>query len=238
MRDFAETVARVSLVVLVSVPLASEPVPAAEPVTTCGQVLADGGFLTADLDCSGYTDGPALTIERGVLDLAGFTLTGNEVESIPLYFPEATVFCPVSCEIIGPGVLAGGKEAVVHARRRIALTDVTVRDVTAVGNASAVYSEGSLQSTGCTIEGNSGDGLVATRRAIVQSTTIQGTHGSAVAAYGGKAFVQDSTITGNGTGFAASTVVARIVKMRSSDVSDNGGPGIDAEGFAKVTSGL
>jgi hypothetical protein len=52
---------------------------AATPVTTCGQVIAKRGVLTGDLDCSAF-DGAAISLGKtGKLDLAGFTLTANDI---------------------------------------------------------------------------------------------------------------------------------------------------------------
>ncbi len=53
----------------------------ATEVTTCGQTYAGSGFLSADLDCTGFP-GIAVTIDGGSLDLRGFTLTGGDLTAI------------------------------------------------------------------------------------------------------------------------------------------------------------
>ena len=69
---------------------------APETVTTCGQVVARAGILAADLDCSSGT-GPAVVLQRSArLNLAGFTITGNEI-GVQCGGP--------SCKVFGPGTI-------------------------------------------------------------------------------------------------------------------------------------
>ena len=60
-------------------------------VTACGLIVSGPAVLAGDLDCGGFD--PALTIDVGKLDLAGFSLTGGPV------------LCAGRCEINGPGTL-------------------------------------------------------------------------------------------------------------------------------------
>ena len=83
-----------ALALLLGVVAATAPLHAAEPadvpITTCGQVVPKRalGYLTADLDCTGFTGGPANVYpnskgaavyleKKSRLDLRGFTLTGG-----------------------------------------------------------------------------------------------------------------------------------------------------------------
>jgi hypothetical protein len=50
--------------------------PAATAVTACGQVYSGAGYLAADLDCTAF-DGAAVTLNGGVLDLKGYSLSST-----------------------------------------------------------------------------------------------------------------------------------------------------------------
>jgi hypothetical protein len=77
----------------------------AAPVTSCGQVVAGAGVLTADLDCSAYADGPAITVsDDASLALAGYRLIGNPTQP--------AVRCEISCSVRGPGTIDGGLQSV------------------------------------------------------------------------------------------------------------------------------
>ena len=62
----------------------------ATEVTTCGQAIAGEGFLSANLDCTGFP-GDAVVINGGSLDLRGFTLTGGDLSG---------VFCSKNCSVV------------------------------------------------------------------------------------------------------------------------------------------
>jgi hypothetical protein len=91
----------VQLVTLVSVALVF-PVSSALSATAvqaCGQTYSGDGFLAGDLDCSAQLNTGFIGIEGGLLDLAGFTFTGE-------------VHCTGDCRIESSGtpghIVAGG----------------------------------------------------------------------------------------------------------------------------------
>jgi hypothetical protein len=220
----ARIAAAAALFVSVSV-VTSRSASSAEAVTACGMVLADGGFLVGDLDCSGYADGPALTITSGTFDLASYTFTAN-ARDFPLTNPDAGVECSHSCEIVGPGTITSpGGEAVVAARGRLTLNNVTI---TLSGSLTyAVVGRRRVTAIDSVIQGAGGDGIAA-RSAHVEGTTIDGNGGTAIAAYYGRVGVYDSEITNNGWQFPADAVIGKAVKVGSSTITGNGGDGINA----------
>jgi hypothetical protein len=208
---------------------------AAEPVTTCGQVLSDGGFLTADLDCSAYTGGWAVTIERGTLDLAGFTLTGNETEFFPMESTEATVRCLANCDIVGPGVITGGANLGIYAWRRLTLTNVAVvDDGTVIGDGIVAYDDagnGAVFLFNSTVEGWLGFGVRAERRVVAENTTIRANGSGGILAPDARVLLRNVTVDGGHGVFTNSPAVrARSAKIFDSDISGNFGGGVDSNG--------
>lgn len=63
---------------------------AATEVNTCGQAFSGAGFLSSDLDCSGFS-GDAIVLNGGSLDLRGFTLTGGNASAI---------YCSRGCKVV------------------------------------------------------------------------------------------------------------------------------------------
>jgi hypothetical protein len=115
---------RITVVVLAALTLRSAVGFAAEiAVTTCGQVILEQeGFLTGNLDCTGFGD-DALVILGGSLDLRGFTLTGGDLNGVR---------CESSCAIFstpGGGTITGAKYNGVNVGTEL------------VPNTSAVFSD-------------------------------------------------------------------------------------------------
>ncbi len=142
---------------------------AQEPVTTCGQIV-NNGFLTGDLDCSGYTDGPALIVNHR-LNLAGFTLTGNP--------NERSILAGLS-RIDGPGTITGGLVGITSSFK-LKLTDLVI-----TGNGANGVSAPRINGSGLTIVGNGASGIVQFK---IPGTALQL----------GTLRLKDSAITDNGS---------------------------------------
>lgn len=149
-------------------------------VTTCGQTINGPAVLTANLDCSAYSAGPAIVIADGALDLAGFSVIGNpSLTTQPGTYFNAVVYCgkKTTCEITGPGEITGGVNGVNA--NRLKLSGVTVSNNTRYGVRG--YSDYSIAGRpinpdkisieDATITANGEGGIFANRCAIA-STTI------------------------------------------------------------------
>jgi hypothetical protein len=172
------------------------PVDAQTSVTSCGQSFRGAGVLAGDLDCSGFT-GHAVTIERGKLDLQGFTISGSTGYGVS---------CPSNCKIVGPGTITGSRLQGVRAARGVKLFNVTI---TNSGNSGvdASNNKGTSKALlkGCTITGNANFGVEADKSVGATASTISGNGTGGVAAgpnrgcNAGHVALKDSTVTGNGT---------------------------------------
>jgi hypothetical protein len=138
----------------------------AAPVTDCGQVVEGAGLLAADLDCSTYTDGPAVVLMDGSLSLGGHQLTGNAAQP--------AILCNGRCIVRGPGSVVGGQNSVRASR-------CDLRSVSFDGAAAdSVYCSGA-DIRKSSISGAGGNGVYATTLRISRST-IRGSaeHGADV----------------------------------------------------------
>jgi len=106
-------------------------------VNTCGQVVMGGGFLAADLDCTGFTGGlldygaAVVLSRRSTLDLRGFTLSGGQFSVIcaePCGGTSNALCAVPSCKILGGGGTIAGAVNSGIVSDRISVEDVTVRD--------------------------------------------------------------------------------------------------------------
>ncbi len=174
-------------------------------VTACGQSYAGEGSLVADLDCSGYA-GDAVSIKKGSLDLAGFTLTAGLQHGI---------VCEGRCSVDGGGgsVVGAGIDGIHNAGRRLAVSDLTI-----------------------SLSGRNGIGAPGTLPYAVKRShvTVSGSTISNSAERGinsRKASVSNSTISGNGL---SGLYIARNLDITDSDVSANGNYGIYSEGKVLV----
>jgi hypothetical protein len=184
-------------------------------ITTCGQVLSGGGYLTADLDCSGQSvEASTVTLgKNGTLDLRGFTLTGYAATLDPF----VTVACEKGCTILGPGTIVGSPhgdlQVVVGFGNHVSTNPrrITVRDATITGGSIGV-SAPKLKIQNATITGNRGTG--------VWSSTAK---------------IDDSTITGNGFSTEDTIPVGVLgwedVRVRRSVITGNALAGIRAAGI-------
>jgi len=168
--------------------LGGTPAVAQVEVNTCGQTFSGKGFLSGDLDCTGF-DGWAITIGRkGSLELRGFTISGGQAT-------RRVVFCTKHCEIIGPGAIVGAAGSGVQANGR-----VRIRNVSISNNGTAVYAL-KVMLRDSTLADNSG-GVSAEKSASIFNSMITGSARRGVEVQslrgGAKARIVNSTITGNG----------------------------------------
>jgi len=182
---------------------------AATEVNTCGQVFAGNGFLSADLDCSGFT-GDAVTIQGGKLDLRGFTLTATA--------PSKAVFCEKSCDVSSepPGgtITSDGSGTILAVAATCVSclfdppTDLQVSDV--------VINDGRLSTD---------HGIIRMFDSSV--TGIVDPSGAAVAQYFGPIRLRRSVVSGN----AGDGIHCPRAQIVDSEISNNGGLGLGA-GFS------
>lgn len=188
---------RVWLLLVVGALLLASNLPAAATtqVTYCGQVYMGRGILTGNLDCTGY-GGHALIIERGSLELNGFTLTGGD------YYG---VHCLTTCWIKGPGTIQGAGWDGVRADGWTVAYGVVIRDNGLNGINGRNNSNASrLIVRDSTITGNGFNGIEADSAVLVRRSTItnNGAYGIDVGVQfcdtAGRVLLQRSTVTGNG----------------------------------------
>ncbi len=181
-------------------------------VTTCGQVVPPRtlGYLSSDLDCTGFEGGPANVgyFDNGAavylgnnskLDLRGFTLTGgyNGVLCNALTCGANGRPCSRNrCEVFGGTIVANGNTS-----RGIGGFRPIVHDVTITGFNYGIWSFTRLSLTNGTISdclslGVAGKGLFISNSTI----TNNGAFGiSANTTPGPALHLSGSTVTGNGT---------------------------------------
>lgn len=172
-------------------------------VTTCGQIVPHKtlGYLTADLDCSGYTGGdPAVVYDLGAavtlaykakLDLRGFTITAG-THGVLCSNLKAEGHRNGVCEIFN-GTVTGA------AQRGVAGSKLYIHEITATNNGVGLYSygPGSGRIENCTSSDNSDDG-VRVERIKMKNLTV--TNNGANGIVGDIVKLRDSTVTGNGGG--------------------------------------
>ena len=174
--------------------------PAQVAVTTCGQIVPDRtvGYLTGDLDCSGYTAGSPDLYDAGAavtlglkseLDLRGFTLTAG-IHGVLCDNVRAQVR-RTGCAVYG-GTIVGGDQ------RGIGGFKLDVHDVTVTGSAVGIdaYAKGRLEDI--VVDGGSDDGVRAAQQVKIERATITNNDGNGIAS--AKITIRDSTVTGNAAG--------------------------------------
>lgn len=169
---------------------------AATPVTYCGQSIRGRGFLTADLDCTGFF-GHAVIIERGRLDLKGFTIRGAEFYG---------VHCESSCRITGPGGIVDNGLDGVHAENWVIINGVLIasngisgvfaRNVN--GGSRLVIRESTIMQNG--FNGVEADNLANIRDSIISENGQYGVDvGVQFCNTGGRVILVRSTVAENGS---------------------------------------
>jgi hypothetical protein len=130
------------------------------PVTSCGQKVNGAGVLTGDLDCSAAA-GPAVILgSNSRLNLAGFTVLGNEVG----------VQCAVaSCTITGPGTIRRAALPAAQQPGILGLYSARVFGVVLENWPIAIEVLGATNVRGCTIR-DSGIGVIGEQTRIADSS--------------------------------------------------------------------
>ncbi len=213
MHFFARAVTILFLVVGVSA--APGRVAAQTALTVCGQSIAGDAFLPADLDCTSFP-GYAVTIDRGTLDLGGFTLTGGDFGGVQ---------CPHKCNVVGPGTITGSAFAGIVAFGSLRTSNVDLTNHVAYG----LECFKSCKISGGTISGN-GDGVVGGANAQLSGVTIVGNagYGARVANGRGTASLilrDGSTVSNNGD---EGVTAERKIAVYDSTVTGNAEHGLSA----------
>jgi Right handed beta helix region len=216
---------RLTLVLLLLVGYAHpEIVAAATEVNTCGQTLSGSGYLSADLDCSAYV-GSAVIIERGSLDLRGFTLTDGSVGGV-----RCDRSCTISSEPPGGMIMGGGGgifgPGVGVGKVNIRLKGVIIQSNTGGTGAApsrlrlqpldrVITSHGSIRVVDSTVMNNGFDGVTPSAGLLILRSTISGNTG--YGASGQNTRVIESFVTGNGE----QGVEGEGLTVRDSTISGN-----------------
>jgi hypothetical protein len=199
MRRTACRLAQSLLALLFSFFLIPAPAQGAIEVTACGQVLPprEAGFLSADLDCTGFTGGAtgaAVVLgRRGVLDLRGFTVRGGRYGVVCDPRP-----CDAGVCIVGTCLIAGGGTITGAERDGVLAATATTDGVAVSGNGgSGVVGLKKAVVLGSAIVSNNGEDGVRAKSIKVITAVITGNQLFGVNA-GHSARIDGSTITGNG----------------------------------------
>jgi hypothetical protein len=191
-------------------------------VNTCGQAFAGDGFLSADLDCTGFAGG-AVEIEGGTLDLRGFTLIGGA----------GGVGCSKSCIVYSNP--PGGKVANATGGGIGGPESVTVLGVIVEGNSTGGFTngvgsgKGRLRIVDSSIVNNGGCGVVSLDgRVQLVGSTVTGSPIGVCAQHNAR--VEDSIVSANDDGL----LVGGRAVIKNSDVSGNTGTGIHADQAAII----
>jgi hypothetical protein len=171
------------------------------PVTACGQVVPRGavGYLTADLDCTGFDAmSAAVFLSRGArLDLAGFTITGANFGVIcgELATPNGgTIDSKGKCRVVGGGGAIVNSEAHGILANAITVTNLAIQDVGQEG----IHAAGTVKFTDVTITNSGTNGAHFSRGAKLTATTITDSAENGILA-NRRVVLVDSTVTGSGS---------------------------------------
>lgn len=175
--------------------IVTSPAQAGVELTTCGQTLTLGGYLSSDLNCTGYV-GNAVTIENGEkLDLRGFTLTGGDGSAI---------FCPMGCAVTSTaanrGAIRGARDFGIDSENgRLSVSNLVVESNGQGGLRSGYYwgNSGSLLLQDSEISANGGVGAYADSSLLAFRSRVADNVGGGLAS-DGRTKVQDCEIIGNG----------------------------------------
>ena len=218
---------RAPVLALFALVLLAGPAVAAPPdvaVTTCGQVVPPRtlGYLTGDLDCTGYQDSEtdsAVTLNnRATLDLRGFTLTGGDfgVGCFQKCRDGVTNCVSPHCRIIGGGAIANSVKQAVSGGRRIVVEGTTIS-----GSPIGFHNFTKVTLVGVTITSLSTRVCHAVDRVELKDSTVTGNAEGITAAKHIR--LVGSTVTGNGP-FDLSSPHRPKVKKGSTCGISAGGP--------------
>jgi len=183
-------------------------------VTSCGDVVPDRatGYLTADLDCSGFTGGPANVYAAGAavylgtrskLDLRGFTLTAGQHGVLCNNISCGVNSCArrTPCDVFN-GAINGTEGFCVGGEKP------RVDDVTITGCGQGIYAYQRVELSNSTVTGSTYSGVVGGITKVINcSVTGNGEFGvSASQSNVARAKIYDSVVTGNALWSACGTI--------------------------------
>jgi hypothetical protein len=207
-------------------------------ITTCGQTVSGRAVLAQDIDCTGL-NAPAITLDGGRLDLAGFTVTGGT----------RGVNCPRGCQItssVSGATIRESERGIVGrviadgfppSRVSLKISNLTIEDTIEEGvitqNGSIKIFDSTIRNTGVCADAffrvrferstceNAFWGIETGRGpATIIESTITGASGVGIF---GQSKIRDSNIVDNpGTG-----IVIPAGKIRNSTITGNGTAGIE-----------
>lgn len=180
---------------------------ASTQVFYCGQTYRGRGVLVGNLDCSDF-GGTGVTIERGGLELNGFSITGAA---------QFGVHCLTTCLITGPGSISENGLDGIRTEGWVALRGVTVSNNGNDGiNARNSSTASRVTLSDSTIVNNAFNGVESDASVIVRRSSITGNgeNGIDVGRHDcdttGRVLLFRSTATGNGGSCVESPVCADL----------------------------
>ncbi len=185
-----------------AVALAAPPTQVA--VTSCGQVIPRFavGYLTGDLDCTGYDGlpGAVMVSRQATFELRGFRLTGGLLtvlcgEMRNDRFGEPQLHIDHRCTVSGGGGTIAGAEAHGISGYDLNVSDLTVENAGQEG----IYSVRNAHISNVTVTGSGGIGMRIDRTATVVDSHVSGSGEIGVAGLH-VLKISGSTVVGNGTG--------------------------------------
>lgn len=131
----------------------------------CGQSFQGYGVLANDLDCAGF-GGSGVTIERGRLELNGFTIKNAA---------QYGIHCRTTCVILGPGTITANGLDGLRTEGWVRVSDTQIINNTNDGiNARNFSSASRVVVTDSTIAGNGFSGIEADSSVILRRSTVSG----------------------------------------------------------------
>jgi hypothetical protein len=130
----------------------------------CGQSFRGTGVLMNNLDCSGF-GGSGVTIERGRLDLNGFSITNAG---------QYGLLCLTTCQVKGPGTISGHGLDGVHSQGWIGLRDLIISNNVLDGvYARNVSRSGRVTISDSRVTNNGFNGIEADSSAVLRRTVVR-----------------------------------------------------------------
>ena len=161
---------------------------AGEKEVSCGDTLVGKGSLTGD--CTGN-----ITIQKGKLELNGFTITGTGVNAVT---------CLNRCKLIGPGkIVGGGSDRGIFGQDRVTLIDVEVSGHTSLGVRSECC--GGMKLTRTYVHDNGGTGIQSSKIKGIDSRINNNGLNGIVSTYRGVRLKRCQIWDNGGSGLVTST---------------------------------
>jgi len=176
-------------------------------VTTCGQAVPRGtvGYLTGDLDCTGFEDlpGAVLLSQAATLELRGFRVTGGIMNVIcgemRTKAGVTNLYSVQHCAVVGGGGTLSAAEAHGISGDRLTVSDLTIENAGQEG----LFANRKGRITDVVITGSGGSGMWALGSMFIVGTTISGSGAQGIFATSSLRIVS-STVLGNGVGGSCS----------------------------------